>query len=111
LFAFFGCTGIADALKERGSKKRKELNNFIRACSLTLIKWFEFLVIVSMVSVKTKAVHKDDEWVAGCGVQCHQVSTSRHWSQLMAIAINCNYNQLLMGFGHPKDWSFNCTGG
>jgi hypothetical protein len=23
-------------------------------------------------------------------------------SQLMAVAINCNYNQLLMGFGHPK---------
>jgi hypothetical protein len=48
--------------------KRKELNNFIRACSLTLVKWFEFLVIVSMVSVKTTAVHKDDEeggWVWG----------------------------------------------
>jgi hypothetical protein len=67
LFAFFGCTGIAAALKERGSKKRKELNNFIRACSLTFIKRFEFLVIVSMVSVKTTAVHKDDEEGGGGG--------------------------------------------
>jgi hypothetical protein len=35
----------------------------------------------------------------------------RRWSQLMAVAINCNYNQLLTGFGHAKYWSFNCTGG
>jgi hypothetical protein len=78
---------------------------------MTLSLAIILVLFVLLADLRIKStLYYDQKRLIVLGTACYCLAVCMCWSQLMAVAINCNYNQLLTGFGHPKYWSFNCTG-